>query len=62
MTTKQNVQRFLILRNNEKVIGTDGGKPFTEAAAKAKVIFLQDADPKSTYEVLEITPFFLTFK
>lgn len=55
---KQRLQRFLIVNltasGEPRVIGTNGGLPFVEAAAKKHASRLTDRD-KTPHEVVEIT-------
>lgn len=55
---KQRLQRFLIVTKgasiSPRVIGTNGGLPFVEAAAQKHAQRLSDRD-KTHYQVVEIT-------
>jgi len=51
-----NQQRWVIVVDGDKVIGTDSGQAFTERAAHQKCALLQQARPKIIWKVVEITP------
>jgi len=56
--SKQRLQRFLLVTagasGTPRVVGTNGGLPFVEAAANKHASRLQERD-KVPYEVVEIT-------
>jgi len=56
--SKQRLQRFLIVDANAsgtpRIIGTNGGLPFVEAAAQKHAARLKKRD-NTVYEVVEIT-------
>ena len=51
-------QRWIIVQDGKRIVGTDAGQAFTENAAHQKCALLQEAKPKATFKVEEITPFF----
>lgn len=48
------LQRFVVV-HKDKVIGTDSHQSFTEGAAHRKCAILQEASPKGTFKVVELT-------
>lgn len=53
-----NLQRFIIVIDGKKVIGTDSGQAFTENAAHQKCALLQEELKDKEVTVEEIQPFF----
>lgn len=53
-----NLQRFVILVDGTRVVGTDSGQAFTENAAHQKCALLQEELKTKEVTVEEIVPFY----